>query len=169
MAERCAFEGNCPMMADIIDLSGPCTDNRGEKCGPVAAYGALVYEMGSLSQLDIDAPIVGTFTFNTVPAGSPPEEIREEWLGVEVPVRYPDGLVAGDMKLSANDTRLSLLSQGRLKSALWFTRLALTRISFSSAIFQAREGEYAERDAVSSLDYYGSRISADVRATINES
>jgi len=167
MAERCAFAGNCPMQEDIISISGACTTERGEVCGPVAAYGMLIGKDRLIDADELD-PILGTFTFTRVPAGSPPLEIREEWVGVEVPVRDPESMTRGEVPVSSDDVELSLLSQGRIDAASWFIALAYRHGSYT-ATFQADEGEYTPRnDIASSLDYYGRRLSPEVRAAVEE-
>ena len=168
MSERCAFEGDCPMGADIIELSGACQNNRGETCGPVAAYGMLAFEMENLTDADAKAPIVGTFVFDTVPVGDPPQSVREEWVSVGVPVRHPDWLEQGLVDVSSNDARLSLLSQGKLDAASWFTSLAL-RMGDFTATFRSSEGTFTEGEPVSSQDFYGSKLDEQVRTTIEES
>lgn len=168
MSERCAFEDNCPMGADIIELSGACQNSRGEACGRVAAYGMLTFEMEGLAEADDTAPIVGTFVFDTVPAGDPPLSIREEWVGVGVPVRHPDWIEQGLVDVSSDDARLSLLSQGRLDAASWFTSLALQMGDFT-ATFRSSEGTFTPSEPVSSQDFYGAKLDAQVRTTIEES
>jgi hypothetical protein len=168
MSERCAFEGNCPMGADIMELSGACQNNRGELCGRVAAYGMLTFEMEGLTGADDAAPIVGTFVFDTVPAGDPPLSVREEWVGVGVPVRHPDWLEQGLVDVSSDDARLSLLSQGKLDAASWFTSLALQMGDFT-ATFRTSDGTFAESEPVSSQDFFGAKLDEQVRTTIEES
>lgn len=168
MSDRCAFEGDCPMGADIIELSGACQNSRGEVCGPVAAYGMLTFEMEGLADADDTDPIVGTFVFDTVPAGDPPLGVREEWVGVGVPVRHPDLLKQGLVDVSADDARLSLLSQGKLDAASWFTSLALRMGNFT-ATFKSSEGTFTESEPVSSQDFYGAMLDEQVRTTIEES
>lgn len=167
MAERCSFAGNCPMGEDITDISGPCTTERGEKCGPVAAYGMLIGK-GRLVEADEDDPIVGTFTFTSVPAGDPPLDVREEWAGVEVPVRDAESLGWGEVPVSSDDVELSLLSQGKLDAAAWFISLA-HRYGSYTATFKTSEGEFTERDAaISSMDFYGRLLSSEARAAVEE-
>jgi hypothetical protein len=168
MSERCAFEGNCPTAADIIELSGACQNKRGEVCGPIAAYGMLTFEMEGLADADDNTPIAGTFMFDTVPAGDPPLSVREEWVGVEVPVRHPDELSQGYVDVSSDDARLSLLSQGKLDAASWFTSLALRMGNFT-ATFQSSEGTFLESEPVSSQEFYGAKLDDQVRTTIEES
>jgi len=168
MSERCAFQGNCPIGADIIELSGACQNNRGEMCGPVAAYGMLIFEMEGLADADEAAPIAGTFVFDSVPAGDPPLSVREEWVGVGVPVRHPDWLEQGLVDVSASDARLSLLSQGKLDAASWFTSFAL-RMGEFTATFRSSEGTFIESEPVSSQDFYGAKLDERVRNTIEES
>ncbi len=164
MAERCAFADNCPMGEDIIGVSGLCTTQRGEVCGPVAAYGMLLGK-DSLTDADEDDPIAGTFTFTSVPAGDPPLQVREEWVGVEVPVRDPESLQWGEVPVSSDDVELSLLSQGKLDAASWFISLA-QRYGSYTATFQVGEGDFAEREGISSVDYYGSKLSPEARAAV---
>lgn len=168
MSERCAFERECPMMESIIEVSGACQNRRGEACGPVAAYGMLIHEMGGLVDADGTTPIVGTFVFDTVPAGDPPLSVREEWVGVRIPVRHPYWLDQGLVDVSANDARLSLLSHGMLDAASWFTSLALRMGNFT-ATFRTREGTFTESEPVSSIDFYGAGLDEKVRAAIEES
>lgn len=168
MSERCAFEGSCPMGADIIELSGACQNQRGEVCGPVAACGMMTFEMEGLADADDTAPIVGTFVFDTVPAGDPPLSIREEWVGVGVPVRHPGALNEGFVDVSADDARLSLLSQGKLDAASWFTSLAL-RMGDFTATFRSSEGTFTKSEPVSSKEYYGAKLDEQVRTAIEES
>ena len=168
MSEQCAFDGDCPMGSDIIELSGACHNNRGELCGPVAAYGVLTHEMEGLAEADDAAPIVGTFVFDTVPAGDPPLNVREEWVGVGVPVRHPSWLEQGLVDVSSDDVRLSLLSQGKLDAAKWFTSLALQLGDFT-ATFRASEGTFTKGEPFSSQDFYGALLDEQVRTTIEES
>lgn len=86
---------------------------RGEKCGPVAAYAMLHGNFEGLDDFDIESPIVGTFTPKTVPSGIPPLEVRQEWLGVELPVRQPEQLRDNEVGVSPADAVLSLISHGK--------------------------------------------------------
>lgn len=169
MSERCAFGESCPMGADIIKLSGACQNNRGEVCGPVAAYGMMTFEMEEdLADADDTAPIVGTFVFDTVPAGGPPLDVREEWVGVGVPVRHLDRLEQGSVDVSSDDVRLSLLSQGKLDAAQWFVLLHSQMGGFI-ATFRSSEGTFTASEPVSSRDFYGAKLDEQVRTTIEES
>lgn len=167
MSERCAFEDTCPMGDDIKGIAGACQNNRGEVCGPVAAYGMMSFEMGGLRNADERSPIAGTFVFDTVPAGDPPLSVREEWVGVRVPVRHPDWIEEGLVDVSADDARLSLLSQGKLDAAMWFTSLAL-RMGDFTATFRASEGTYTESEPISSADFYGEKLDEQVRTAIEQ-
>ena len=169
MSERCAFEGNCPMEPDVIELSGACTNSRGERCGPIAAYGMLTGQFEGLEDLDDESPIAGTFTFDTVPVGMPPQEVREGWVGVTVPVRHPERLERGEVELSPADAILSLLSSGKLDATDWFFKSGLALAPFGARwVFQTTEGAFAESEPVDSRDFYGSRLSKEARTVIDE-
>lgn len=168
MAELCAFGDACPVDKDITDISGVCSGEKGAVCGPAIAYSLLVREKGRLAEEDEDTPIVGSFKFTEVPAGDPPQEIRGQWVGVEVPVRHPDRLSEGGVEVSSDDVELSLLSQGRLDAASWFISLAYQYGDYT-AIFQVGEGEVTTSAPIASVDYYGSRLSAsEVRVAIED-
>ena len=142
MAEACTFVGNCPMGDDIIELVGGCTTSRGENCGKVAAYGMLKWQFDELADLDKEEPIEGTFTITDIPAGYPPEEIRQEWVGVELPIRNMDR-VSEDSEVEINlvDAILSLLSSGKLNGSDWFMKAGIAFSAFGpSWVFQANEG-----------------------------
>lgn len=169
MSQRCAFEGNCPMGADIIELSGPCEDNRGEKCGRVAAYAMLNGDFEGLEDLDDESPIVGTFKIDTVPAGMPSLEVRQEWVGVELPVRQPERLEDGEVEVSPADAVLSLLSTGRLDATAWFFNAGLILAPFGPRwVFQEGEGTVTQSEPVSSRDFYGAKLDEQVRSTLEE-
>lgn len=171
MIERCAFEGNCPMSADIIELSSACQNVRGEKCGPVAAYGMLNGDFEGLAALDDDSPIVGTFKIDTVPGGMPPLEVRQDWVGVELPVRQPERLEGGEVEVSPADAILSLLAHGKLDATIWFFNAGLALAPFGPRwVFQASEGTVTESEPVSSRDFYGARLGDQaLRSVIEES
>jgi hypothetical protein len=128
----------------------------------------LTFEMEGLAEADDTAPIVGAFVFDTVPAGDPPLSVREEWVGVGVPVRHPDWIEQGLVDVSSDDARLSLLSQGKLDAASWFTSLALQMGDFT-ATFRSSEGTFTPSEPVSSQDFYGAKLDEQVRTTIEES
>ncbi len=168
MAEACTFAGNCPMGDDIIELAGGCTKSRGENCGRVAAYGMLMWQFKELADLDLYEPIEGTFTITTMPAGFPPEEIRQEWVGVELPVRKLDRVSEDlEVEISPADAILSLLSNGRLDGADWFIKAGIVFSAFGpSWVFQANEGSVERVETVSSMDYYGAKLTPEIRDTL---
>lgn len=168
MAETCGFEGNCPMMADIIAISGACAERRGEKCGKVAAYGMFKRQLQELTALDDEAAIDGTLTITEVPEGFPPENIREAWVGVQLPVRGLGQLTGdGKVRIPPADAILSLLNAGRLDAADWFIRAG---ISFGPLDytwgFNVADGTLEWTDPVSSRQYYGSGLTPEVRAAL---
>ena len=170
MAEVCAFKDNCPMGADIIEVAGACSTKRGENCGKVAAYGMLKWQFEKLAELDEEEPIDGTFTITEVPGGFPPEEIRQEWVGVQLPVRNMDRVEdSGEVEISPADAILSLLNNGRLDAADWFIKAGIAFAPFGpSWVFQAAEGETQSVPTVSSMDYYGASLSQEMRTTLEQ-
>jgi len=168
MAETCAFKDNCPMDSDIIEISGACADKRGERCGKVAAFGMLTWQFQELVTLDEEEPIEGLFTVKDVPGGFPPEDIRKEWVGVEIPMRNmqryrEDGIV----EISPADAILSLLKNGRLNAADWFIKAGIRFAPFGPSWgFKASEGEVQNVEPVSSVDYYGSTLTPEMREAV---
>jgi hypothetical protein len=168
MAEACAFVGNCPMGDDIIELVGGCTKNRGENCGKVAAFGMLKWQFDELAELDDEEPIEGTFTVTTTPAGFPPEHIRQEWVGVELPVRSMER-INDDFEVEINpvDAILSLLNNGKLDGADWFMKAGIAFSAFGpSWVFRSNEGEAKLTEAVSSMDFYGAKLTPEIREAL---
>lgn len=175
MIETCPFTNDCgtpcPMGEDIIEVSGACSpDGYGEVCAPVAGYGALVGQYDKLKTADAVNPIVGTFTFDTVPVGYPPEDIREHWVGVEVPVRQPERLVDGEIAVAPVDAFLSLLRAGKLEAASWFMASGLQLDYLAPTwVFQATEGTHNELpESLSSVDFYGATVASEVKVVIED-
>lgn len=164
MLEICAFKENCPMDSGIIEIAGACSSQRGEKCGKVAAFGMLKWQFQELVDLDDMEPIEGTFTITEVPDGFPPQAIREEWVGVQLPMRNMQRCQeSGEVEISPADAILSLLNSGRLNAAEWFIK---ANIRFSplepSWVFKAADGQVQSVDTTSSADYYGSNLTPEM-------
>lgn len=167
MAETCAFEGTCPMMADIIEISGACAEKRGEKCGRVAAYGMFKWQLHELAELDDEASIDATFTITEVPDGFPPENIRQEWVGVRLPVRGFERSVDDMVRVSPADAVLSLLESGKLDAADWFIRAGIVFGGLDMTWgFKKSDGQLEPTDPVSSRQYYGAGLTPEVRAAL---
>lgn len=159
-AMKCNFE-ECPIGEDITDVSGFCTDSKGAVCGPIAAYGMLSHQLGSLAELEED-PITATFTFSERPDGYAPVEIRDEWVGVSTPVRYPESLDGGVLEITHADLVLTLLSNGKVDAASWFIKFEASNYMFGNWQFEVPAGKVELLDEpIHAKEFYGSRLSAD--------
>lgn len=170
MADICAFEGNCPMGDDIIEISGACTEERGKMCGKVAAYGMLMGQYDGLNDLDDASPIEGVFTITKVPDGVPPQEVREEWVGVELPVRNIErGQAQDEVEVSPADAIISLLRSGRLDAAEWFAASGIPLEMFGGTwVFRATDGSVQTVPEITSEEYYGASLSAATREALEQ-
>ena len=69
--------------------------------GPELAYDTLLHDLNGLRELDATAPIIASFRVGIVPNGHFPLEIRQQWVEVDIPVRFPDLLKTGGVKFSS--------------------------------------------------------------------
>ena len=174
MAEICPFKNDsiqpCPMEHDVIEVSGPCkVDEYGKTCGPIAMYGMLLNQYEGLEALDKVLPIKGTFTVDTVPEGTPPLDVRENWVGVELPLRQPRMLRHGEVTISPADAILSLLAFGKLDAATWFIETSAELAPLGPYwVFRSNDGRIAAKESTTSVEYYGSRLDGRIRQAVQE-
>jgi hypothetical protein len=85
---------------------------------------AFTLNTGRLSRmLDTHAPIFAKFVIEEVPPGFPPRHVREQWVGVALPVRmrpYPDTIPV--LGFEAID---SLKQAGRMTATVWLSNFYL--------------------------------------------
>jgi hypothetical protein len=170
MAEVCVFEESCPVGTDIIEVAGACSTRRGENCGKVAAYGILVWQWDKLTDQDEKDSIKGMFTVTQTPGGFPPKELRQAWVGVQLPVRNMEGVNdTGEIKISPADAILSLYCDGKMNAAEWFIKAGIGLAPFRHFwIFQVSDGELQLIDPITSVDYYGSKLSPKMREAVEQ-
>lgn len=83
----------------------------------------LVKEVDHLSRMiDGRIPILGSFVIEHVPEGDPPLEIRELWVGREVPIRYRGAIDEDRIDVMPADIVASLLAQREESAADWFDK-----------------------------------------------
>lgn len=168
--EGCAFN-KCPVSDEIIEVSGPCREQRGAKCGPVVAYEMLHGKFAGLEELDYTCPIAAQFEIDHVPDGSLPIEVREAWVGVPLPVRklprQEERLEEGTMAVTRRDGILSLLAHGKLDAAML---LGDEEDLGEIMVFREFEGKLKPLLAppMSSDEFYGSRLDETTRQLIQE-
>lgn len=81
----------------------------------------LIREVDHLSRMiDERIPILGTFAIKYVPEGNPPPHIRELWVWLEVPIRYPRAVNENRVDVMPADLVASLLAQREELAADWF-------------------------------------------------
>lgn len=139
--------------------------------GPELAYGTLVHDLDSLRELDERSPIVGSFRIETIPESRfVPKEVREQWIGIDIPVRFPETLIGGGVEFTDEDAILSLLMSGKIEAARWFSKnlQSLT----PGWCFQVSEGTLTDsndinQEPMTSLEYYGAILTPETRGQIN--
>ncbi len=171
MSNRCRFARECglpcPKNEKLIDLVGPCLDERGEVCGPAMAYGTLIHDFKGLQELDEAHPIVGSFRLGEVPdSRAVPIEIREQWMGVTIPVRFPLALSGGGVEATTHDLVLSLLAHGKFEAAQWFCKPENQQHLFPPWCFMLREGDLALGGPRSSGEHYGAYLDEERQTAI---
>ena len=89
MSEVCPYTGEgCHVTADLQAEGIVCeAGKQGEVCGPALALFNVEMQRATFEELDAQEPIVATFTIKNVPAGQAPEDIRQQWVDVVLPVR----------------------------------------------------------------------------------
>lgn len=171
MSELCQFalpNNDCLIRREIVEINGACKEIRGENCGPAAAYGMLLWQLGGLEHFDFNSPIMGTYKIQSDPGGDPPLEIREQLVGIELPVRQLDSSQAGLVEVNLVDIILSLVRDGKLAAAAWYAGPYLKPDHLKDRrVFKSSGGMVTERQSISSLDYYGSRLEPSVRTAID--
>lgn len=93
--------------------------------GARRGYASLLNNPDKFKALDYEKPIVGAFTIAQVPDGMPPEEIRRQWVGVQLPLRRGYGDRAafnGGVEINPADVILSLLLHDKAEAADWFRK-----------------------------------------------
>lgn len=162
-------QNQCRAEEDLQAVAGVCPPGAfGRVCGPVAGYTTLVNNFNGLKDLDAARPIIATFTLDQVPDGSPPLDIREDWVGVQLPARqgyddYPSGV-----KISPADAVLGLLMHGKMNAADWFWDASVSLMPLGPRWeFQSHEGTIAEIESASSKDYYSQFVPDAVRVAID--
>ncbi len=147
------------MKEGVVELAGqPCEDERGnEICGLAAAhhYASELREK-YLDPLDKFSPITATLTIDKVPDGNSPLNIREEWVGVNLPLRrLGDGGGSQGMIVTIPDMLISLLSSGKLDAADHYARESIND-GIPYWIFSEKEGYVTELEStVGSFEYFG--------------
>ncbi len=139
--------------------------SKGEVCGPAIALFNIEMQRPAFERLDEVKPIVARFTIKSVPAGPAPDDIREQWVDVILPVRNLDRAKAGEVEISPIEATFALRAAAKHgASDWWYIRLMPTSSNplgylTASLAFQAANGELTELDEpVSSFDFYGSGI-----------
>lgn len=177
---ECLAKDYCPMKDDLVELGiARCEDELGhEACGAAVAYCSILEGYGEYSNYDQQHPIMGKFEIRQIPNGNAPEEIRRQWLGVELPVRYIDILPEGVVQVSSADAISSLLAHGKIKAALWFFNnrrddivdelLVTDGFAFAPRWqFQLSDGFMIPNvEPIRSLDFYGSKVTPEIREKI---
>jgi hypothetical protein len=131
--------------------------------------GILFTKQQQFKELDTKRPIEGTFTITTIPEGVAPKHVREQWVGLEVPIRFltPHMLSGeGDVEMTTADIIVSLQSQGKQESADWFWKyakqhkLTLFYDVWDSWKFDVSEGTIQTIKPTTSIDYYNQKFAA---------
>ncbi len=175
MSNLCPYADNCnqpcPLEQRTIEAVEPCAMNkRGETCGAAAAYGMLVHEFKGLWDVDIVAPILGTFNLTDLPDewGIPPS-FAEQYAGVQLPLRFfPVSSELREPRIMREDLILSLLAHGKLEIVEWFLELGSSQTSFPASRFNHVMGNMVLRTAgeISSQEYYGDGLEEAQRSAI---
>ena len=135
--------------------------------GPELAYGTLVHDLGSLRHLDSWAPIFASFRVEQIPRGEfVPAEIREQWVGVDVPVRFTALIEAGGIEFGDDDAVLSLLASGKIDAAKWFVEHR--QAGTPGWMFHLSEGILTDsretgQEPMTSIEYYGLSLEQEAR------
>ncbi len=168
MSEKCPYfserkaSNECHLKKGVIEIAGqPCENERGnEMCGKLAAYHyANEIRESYLDPLDIYCPISARLTIDKVPEGKSPLNIREELVGVSLPLRrLGEDSDSQGMIVTVPDMLLSLLSSGKLDAAEYYA-LDSTSNNNPYWIFDKNDGEVNKLELpMSSFDYYGIQI-----------
>jgi hypothetical protein len=178
MVSRCPHAGEgCHTTLELQEEGVVCPqDSRGEVCGPAIALFSVESQRPAFEQLDELQPILATFTIQEVPAGPAPLEIREQWVGVVLPVRQLRRAQSGAVAISPFEATLALRAAGKHEASDWWYRILMPRVSnpvgylTESLAFEAADGEVTELDVpMTSFDFYGRGIEdAELREHLEE-
>src|SRR5882724_6455541 len=76
-----------------------------------------------VNELNAKAPILGNFLVTELPAGTDsPERIRQQWIGLSLPVRCQGLDFEGAVPVLAIEAMLELKKAGRLEAYNWWMR-----------------------------------------------
>lgn len=71
--------------------------------------------------LDTSVPVLGQFSIDSTPPGFPPEEIREDWVGLSLPVRFTvDIEQIPEIPIMAAEALHALEAEGRTVACDWW-------------------------------------------------
>ena len=168
MPENCKFS-DCIMSPSIKELSGYCSESAGEICGPVAAYRLLINKYEGLVEVDQLKPIIGKYAILKVPIGEAPIESREQWVGLELPIRSYELLTEGLIEINPSDVVLSLLSKGKIKACRRFIEYDFKyEDDGETMIFNTSDGAITYIQPVSSKEYFGSNLNEVTKKLIEQ-
>ena len=139
---------------------------QGEVCGPALALLNVEAQRPAFEVLDAQEPIVATFTIEDMPSGQAPEDIREQWVSVVLPVRNLDRAhQSGTVEVAPIEAVYALKAAVKHEASdWWYARLMPTfdnpvGILAKGLAFEVADGELTElEEPMTSFAFYGKDV-----------